>query len=78
MDNGEDDGLGLLSLLNLAADGRSYLLAIAKELSTDPEKEAFGVELQDDVGVTYNIVIWLDQQPQLVLVENGDDKTTVN
>jgi len=73
--NDDDD---VFAMLNLAANGRDYLLAIGKELAKDPEKEAFSVEIQDDVGVTYNIVIWLDQQPQLVLVENGDDKTTVN
>jgi|7_EtaG_2_1085326.scaffolds.fasta_scaffold20569_5 hypothetical protein len=73
-----DDDDDVFAMLNLAANGRDYLLAIGKELAKDPEKEAFSVEIQDDVGVTYNIVIWLDQQPQLVLVENGDDKTTVN
>ena len=77
MDNGEDDGLGLLSLLNLAADGRSYLLAIAKELSTDPEKEACSITLDDEMGVRYNLVIWLEDAPTLSLVVDNDDKDTL-
>ena len=74
----KNDDENIFAMLDFSVNPRDYLLAVAKELAKDPEKEAFGVELQDDVGVTYNIVIWLDQQPQLVLVENGDDKTTVN
>ena len=77
MDNGEDDGLGLLSMINLAADGRSYLLAIAKELSTDPEKEAFSITVDDEMGVRYNLVIWLEDAPTLSLVVDNDDKDTL-
>jgi len=73
MDN-DDNDLGLLSMLNLAADGRSYLLAIAKELSVDPEKEAFTVTIDDEMGVRYSLVIWLEDAPTLSLVvDNGNE-----
>lgn len=74
----DDDDDDVFAMLNLAANGRDYLLAIGKELAKDPEKEAFSVEIQDDVGVTYKMVIWLDEQPDLVLVDNGNDKKTLN
>ena len=74
MDN-DDNDLGLLSMLNLAADGRSYLLAIAKELSVDPEKEAFTVTIDDEMGVRYSLVIWLEDSPTLSLVVDNDKET---
>jgi len=73
-----DDDENIFSMLDLSANGRDYLLAIGKELSKDPEKEAFAVEIQDEIGVTYKIVIWLDEFPDLVLVDNGNDKKILN
>jgi|TARA_R110000824_G_scaffold22432_8_gene82109 hypothetical protein len=65
---GDED---VFSMLDLSANGRDYLLTIAKELAKDPEKEAFGIEVQDGVGVTYKLVVWLDEFPEMILVE-GD------